>query len=439
MSAITNNIIVHFIIFQLMDKAPIFLGLVALLGLLLQKKKSVEVVDGVIKTMIGMVLLSTGAGVLSGTVGPIMSTLSKALNVKGVMPANEAAFGVAMGTKLADAITITFILGFFIHVFLARITPFKNTKNVYLTAHMMFFLSAFLNLALPNIIKIGNSGTIILASILAALYWTYLPSLPRIVGKSFLNDTITIGHCNMTGAFMGHYIGRWFGNKEHDAENLKLPGFLSAFKDNTIVTTVLMILLFLGIGIATGSKNMTTLSGNTNWVVWIFIQSLTFAAGMVILLAGVRMLIAAIVPAFKGISDKIIPNAIPAVDCAAFFPYSPNAAVIGFIGSVIGAFVVLALLILIKSSIVIFPSPIIMVFDGGVVGVFANKAGGWRGSLIAGFVNSFIAHLGLVALYPLMGCVYGSGLMFSNIDWTVVWLPVLYIIKAIGSLFGFAI
>jgi PTS system ascorbate-specific IIC component len=423
-----------------MDKAPIFLGLVSLIGLLLQKKKSTEIVDGVVKTMIGMVLLSSGAGILTSSIGPLINTLSSTLGIKGVMPANEAAFGVAMGTKLADAITITFILGFLIHVLLVRIIPFKNNKNVYLTAHMMFFLATFLNLALPNVIKISGNSVIIFASILAALYWTFSPSLPRIVGRPFLNDVITVGHCNQSGAFMAHFIGKWFGDKTQDAEDLKLPGFLSIFRDNTIVTTVIMLLIFLGIGIAIGPKNMATLSGpKTNWVVWTIIQSLTFAAGMIILLSGVRMLISAIVPAFKGISDKVIPNAIPAVDCAVFFPYSPIASIIGFLGSVIAAILVLGLLIAIKSSIIIFPSPIIMVFDGGLVGVFGNKAGGWKGALLAGFVNSFIAHLGLVVLYPLMGPVYGSGLMFSNIDWTIIWLPVLYIIKFVGSIFGFAL
>lgn len=34
-------------------------------------------------------------------------------------------------------------------------------------------------------------------------------------------------------------------------------------------------------------------------------QSITFAAGVYIILQGVRMVIAEIVPAFKGISDKV--------------------------------------------------------------------------------------------------------------------------------------
>ena len=68
-------------------------------------------------------------------------------------------------------------------------------------------------------------------------------------------------------------------------------------------------------------------------------QAITFAAGVYIILAGVRMLIAEIIPAFKGIADKLVPNTKPALDCPTIFPFAPNAVIIGFIFSFIAGLV----------------------------------------------------------------------------------------------------
>ncbi len=42
----------NFIVFEILGDQTIFLGLIALLGLLLQRKKLPQVIDGVVKTVI---------------------------------------------------------------------------------------------------------------------------------------------------------------------------------------------------------------------------------------------------------------------------------------------------------------------------------------------------------------------------------------------------
>ena len=428
--------ILDFIIFQLFDKATVFLGFVAFIGLWLQKKTWGEIVDGVIKTVLGLLIIVIGAGTLFGSLGPIMNILNSSLGVKGVVPANEAAFAIAMATPLASSITTTFLLGFALHILMVFVMPWKIFKNVYLTVHMMLFLSTFLNLTLPVVMGLGGAPLLIVSAFLCALYWTLTPGITRVIGKSFLGDDLTLGHHQQAGAYLANRIGTFFGNKEQDAENLKLPESLSIFRDNTISMTILMALIFLGIGIAVGQPALAKVVGKDDWVIWLVLNGFKFTAGIVVLLSGVRMFIGSIVPAFKGISDKIIPGAVPALDSPAIYPYSPMGAMIGFLSSVVAAFVVMTILIVVNSPIIVFPSPIIMFFDGCAVGVFGNKAGGWKGAMFAGFVSSFIAHLGCVFLYPLMGPVYGSGLMFSNIDFTLIWLPVLYLLKFIAPFLG---
>lgn len=427
--------ILNFLLFQVFDKAPIFLGLIAMIGLLLQKKKVNEVVDGVIKTIIGLLVITVGSSTLLGSMGPIITKLNSSLNIKGVLPANEAAFSVGMKT-LANSITMTFLIGFILHIALVAIIPSKKFKNVYLTVHIMLFLSTFLNVSIPVVLGLKGFSVVILSSILCALYWTLTPAITRTIAKDFVGDDLTLGHHQQAGAFLASKVGRLFGNKSQDAEELKLPRYLSMFRDNTISMAILMPLIFIGIGVAVGKEGMAELTGKTNWIIWLILEGMKFTAGVVVLLSGVRMFIASIVPAFKGISDHIIPDAVPALDCPALYPYSPVGAMFGFISSVAAALVVTTACIVFKSPIIVFPSPIIMFFDGCTMGVFGNKFGGWKGAVAAGFVSSLIAHLGCILLYPMMGPIYGSGLMFSNIDFSLIWLPILYLLKLVGAMFG---
>ena len=49
-----------------------------------------------------------------------------------------------------------------------------------------------------------------------------------------------------------------------------------------------------------------------------------------VILAGVRLILGEIVPAFKGISERLVPNSKPALDCPIVYTYAPNAVLIGF-------------------------------------------------------------------------------------------------------------
>lgn len=70
---------------------------------------------------------------------------------------------------------------------------------------------------------------------------------------------------------------------------------------------------------------------NDIWFIWPLLQGLQFAAGMSVLIYGVRQFIAEITAAFVAISEKYILDAKPAVDCPAIFPYAPNAVIIGLV------------------------------------------------------------------------------------------------------------
>ncbi len=191
-------------------------------------------------------------------------------------------------------------------------------------------------------------------------------------------------------------------------------------------------------GIAIGQEGIETLSGSTYWLAWLFLQGISFTAGFTILLAGVRMFINQLLPAFKGISEKFAKGSIPALDCAVFYTFSSTGAMLGFLSATAGAILVMFLTIFLHMPIIVFPSPNVVVFDGMLMGVFGNKFGGWKGALAAGFVIGFIVHLLIIFLYPLTGELYGYGATYSQTDYSIFWMPVMMILRSIGHLFGLA-
>lgn len=425
----------NFIIFQILDQAPIFLGIITLVGMLLQKAKGSEVFEGVVKTIVGMLILSAGANLISGTITPVMQLLNNVVGVNGVMPMNEAAFGIAMAQISETAVSI-FVLGFLIHLALVYIIPKKGMKNVYLTAHMMLYLSIFLALTINDVLGLEGAPLIVVCAVMAALYWTFTPAIPRTLGKKYFGEDFTLGHAQQFGTLIGALCGKIFSKhaEDEDADNITLPGGLYLFQDVTLALSLIMPILFVIIGLVVGEEQVETLSGTQNWIMFLIMQGFEFAAGVAVMLYGVRMFLNSIIPAFKGISEKLIPNSIPALDCPVLYPYSPSGAMFGFLGSIPAGIIVCLLSVALGSSVVVFPSPVILFFDGCTVGVFGNKYGGWKGALLGGFVSSFIAHLGIIPLYPMMGMLFGSGLMFSNIDYAVLWLPILLLLKLIRGI-----
>ena len=97
------------------------------------------------------------------------------------------------------------------------------------------------------------------------------------------------------------------------------------------------------------------------------------------------MLLGELVPAFKGISDKLVPNAVPALDVPALFGFAPNSLMLGFIFATLGMIVAMFI-----SSALFGAVPLVSIigafFTGGVAGIMGNALGGRIGAMVSGFV-----------------------------------------------------
>lgn len=65
------------------------------------------------------------------------------------------------------------------------------------------------------------------------------------------------------------------------------------------------------------------------------------------------MAIGEIVPAFKGIADRFVKGAKPALDAPTVFPFAPNAVIIGFLCSFAGGIVSIFLLPLFGLTVIV--------------------------------------------------------------------------------------
>lgn len=90
------------------------------------------------------------------------------------------------------------------------------------------------------------------------------------------------------------------------------------------------------------------------------------------------MVIAEIVPAFKGIAEKLVKGAKPALDCPTVFPFAPNAVIIGFLSSFLAGIVSIFLLPVFSLSVIV-PGLVPHFFTGAAAGVYGNATGGVRG------------------------------------------------------------
>ncbi|MDT1795496.1 PTS transporter subunit IIC, partial [Salmonella enterica] len=129
-----------------------------------------------------------------------------------------------------------------------------------------------------------------------------------------------------------------------------------------------------------------TFSGGQNYLVYAIIMAITFAAGVFIILQGVRLILAEIVPAFTGFSEKLVPKARPALESPVVYPYAHNAVLIVLLLSCLGGLVGLYLLghmIL----VLILPGVVPHFFNGATAGVFGYSSGGRLRAMIGAFAN----------------------------------------------------
>ena len=81
--------ILDFIIDNILINASMVLGLVALIGLVLQRKSVSQCISGTFKTMMGFMILSAGSSVIVGSLENFSTWFSAGLGIDGAPPLKQ--------------------------------------------------------------------------------------------------------------------------------------------------------------------------------------------------------------------------------------------------------------------------------------------------------------------------------------------------------------
>jgi PTS system ascorbate-specific IIC component len=217
-------------------------------------------------------------------------------------------------------------------------------------------------------------------------------------------EAVAMGHFGSTGYILGGIAGQLVGKGSKSTEEMKVPQGLRFLREPMVATAVAMVIIYLifafvyairdGLGPVQEALAIDPPKSWGGFIMFNVLQALNFGVGVALILFGVRTILGEIVPAFAGIAERVVPGALPALDCPVAFPYAPNAVIIGFLASVAGGLISLGLISVWLGAALglalILPGMVPHFFTGGAAGVFGNATGGRRGAVVGGFLNGVL-------------------------------------------------
>ncbi|MDI4567682.1 MAG: PTS ascorbate transporter subunit IIC [Mycoplasma sp.] len=421
-----------------LKQPPLLLGVLVFVGYIALNRTIADSLIGAIKTSIGVILLSIGSGVIIQMAKPVFSNIQK-IGGKEIVPLDPY-FGMASaGDFLDKAISITnkysiwisyaFLGGFFINIMLVVFKRWTNVHSIMITGHIMIqqatLITAFLYFLLfrnsPLIdekVSVGNEiGMVVMSSLILGIYWGVASSSTiKSTNKITDNANFAIGHQQMLGIGLVYFLSNKLGKKikSDSAENRILPKKFKIFEDNIFTQSSILLILFTILmsiiiiynpgdktinlkekSIFVGELKDWNVLPNAHFSLNIIFGVLKIVAGLLAMITGVRMFVTELQQSFQGLSEKIIPNSIVAVDIAATYGFAPNSVTYGFISGTLGQFLAMFFVIGLSQikglpiSITI-PLFITLFFNSGAMGIYANASGGYKMAIIMPFIIGFV-------------------------------------------------
>lgn len=441
MNIITNIWTVFFN--NVLSQPAIFIGLIVVLGYILLKRKWYEIGAGFIRTVVGYMMLQSGAGLLKGTVDPLLNGIQQKWQISavvidpnfGLTAANSALESIGVTTSFA---MVTLLVAFVWNIILVFFRKVTKVRTLFTTGHIMVKQSTvatwIIFFLLPNF---RNMTGIILVGLLCGTYWSVFSNLTVEATQELTDGAgFAIGHQQMLGVWFAYRFGGIFKSKKKDGEKkeLKLGGAMKVLDDYVVSTTLIMLLFFGFIMVILGQDllreiDTANFGKNLAFPVYIFQRCASFAVALVILKTGIRMFVGEMVESFDGISGSVLKGSLPAVDCAATYSFGDsNAETLGFLFGAVGQLIAIAGLLIFKSPLMIIPGFVPLFYDNATIGLYANMKGGFRALMACCIGSGLLQVLGSAVAIGLFQMGSFGGYV-GNLDWATLWPLMGYIMK----------
>lgn len=384
-----------------------------MLGLVLLKRPFEEILLGTIKTMVGFVILGAGANMLLSTCEPLTTWVRAILGVDGVIPQNWLVVSKVM-TEYGREVGLVVAAGFLMNLLLARLTPLKH---VAVTGHIMMIWACWIVGILAGT-GLSSGAIVGVAAVVCALhYWLTTASIHYFLRKNpNLTPEWSLYVPEVTGIAVAAWLGRAVGNPKNRCQDMTLPKGMEWLRDTTVGVAVIAALFWAIIGVIAGPDIVQESAGTQNWIIYLVMMGVKFGGGLAVVLHGVRMMLAEIVPAFNGIATKLIPGATAGLDYPTLFQFAPMAVFIGFLANLVGGILATVVMAATSFPVLVLPAVWMNFWSGAVIGTVADAYGGRRATIIVclllGFVVPFLWGLG----YPLSGILATSGVVNDYTD-----------------------
>lgn len=204
--------IINFIINNILTQAGITLALIALLGLILQKKSFGNCLSGAFKTLLGFMVLSAGSAIIVGSLTYFGKIFTEGFGLRGIIPSIEAINGQAMNELgLGSQIAFTFLAIFIVNIILARITKWKY---IFLTGQALLWMATMCT-AFGYFAGFRGFTLVIIGGIIGGIFAVAMPAIAQpIIRKITGSNDIALGHFCTIGYLVEAELGTIGGTEE---------------------------------------------------------------------------------------------------------------------------------------------------------------------------------------------------------------------------------